>query len=603
MNFFGCLALCSTLLGASAVAQTLLVANPSLACKVIPGDSGWPSLSLWQSLNSSLEGRLSTPSPIGLPCYPGPLMNIEQCEAAINVSLTEQGIANDPLLYEYPPITLTCPPVDPSLTQGKTCDLSSYPSYIVNTTKVPDVQAAVSFAARYNIRLVIKATGHSLSLGSLGSNSLEVWLHHLRTGISFEPSFKAVDGCTASGWTGAAIKYSGGYQWVDIYAVAQANNVIVVGGGDPTVSAVGGYVQGGGHSPAAQKFGLAASNVLEFQVVLASGKLVTATPCQNADLFWALRGGGGGTYGVVVSVTMKAYPESAVTGQILQIVPTSDEKIPSFVNAMEVLYAAYPALTDAGASGAASWKVQSFAPAVVGSSSTTGYQHVMMMFDNEVTYTDTFAPTLNKLNEFGQDINVTVTYFPFSTYFDFYNAIALSSPPSSPVGTGAVLASRLLDRHALSGNASGLASMLQTVIGQPGDFTEIDLEIVGGGQLAATASQLSASPGWESGIVHSIISRGFGVGTTASELDALRADMTYNRNLAQIALAPNTGAYINEGDYYDPDFIRTFWGTNADRLEAIKTKYDPQGVFYCPVCIGSGNTTTDGLGRVCTILN
>jgi hypothetical protein len=68
---------------------------------------------------------------------------------------------------------------------------------------------------------------------SLGPNSLMIWTHNLRTGIQFQASFTSSDGCTASGWTGAAITYSAGYQWVDVYAVAQANNVIVVGGGDP----------------------------------------------------------------------------------------------------------------------------------------------------------------------------------------------------------------------------------------------------------------------------------------------------------------------------------------------------------------------------------
>lgn len=70
-----------------------------------------------------------------------------------------------------------------------------------------------------------------------------------------------------------------------------------------TVGCLGGWMQGGGHSPATHDFGLGADQVLEAQVVLANGKIVTASPCQNSDLLFAIRGGGGGTYGVVVSTT------------------------------------------------------------------------------------------------------------------------------------------------------------------------------------------------------------------------------------------------------------------------------------------------------------
>ena len=74
-----------------------------------------------------------------------------------------------------------------------------------------------------------------------------------------------------------------------------------------SVGAAGGYLQGGGHSPMSPMFGLTVDNVLEIDVVLANGTLLTTNACTNPDLFWALRGGGGGTFGVVTRAVYKAH--------------------------------------------------------------------------------------------------------------------------------------------------------------------------------------------------------------------------------------------------------------------------------------------------------
>ena len=58
---------------------------------------------------------------------------------------------------------------------------------------------------------------------------------------------------------------------------------------------------------------------------------------------------------------------------------------------------------------------------------------------------------------------------------------------------------------------------------------------------------------------------------------------------------PGTGSYVNETDYFEPDWQRSFWGENYQRLLQIKQKYDPEGLFYCHHCIGSEQWTSDGL--------
>ena len=82
----------------------------------------------------------------------------------------------------------------------------------------------------------------------------------------------------------------------------------MLGGTCPTVGIAGGYTQGGGHSALSSLYGLSADNVLEWEVVTANGTQLTATSSSNQDLYWALSGGGGCTYGVVMSMTTKLYP-------------------------------------------------------------------------------------------------------------------------------------------------------------------------------------------------------------------------------------------------------------------------------------------------------
>ena len=66
-------------------------------------------------------------------------------------------------------------------------------------------------------------------------------------------------------------------------------------------------------------------------------------------------------------------------------------------------------------------------------------------------------------------------------------------------------------------------------------------------------------------------------------------------------LTPGGGAYLNEGDPYQPDFQQVFYGTNYERLLAIKAKYDPDDIFYAVTAVGSESWGTQADGRLCKI--
>ena len=148
-------------------------------------------------------------------------------------------------------------------------------------------------------------------------------------------------------YTGKAMKMGAGVQGFEAYSAANDRGLAVVGGECPTVGVAGGYAQGGGHSALASKYGLAADQVLEWEVIDGEGKYHLASRTQNTDLFWALGGGGGGTYGVVTSMTAKAHPDIPVSGANLTFTNDGISQ-DTFYEAVAAYHAILPTIVDAG---------------------------------------------------------------------------------------------------------------------------------------------------------------------------------------------------------------------------------------------------------------
>lgn len=84
-----------------------------------------------------------------------------------------------------------------------------------------------------------------------------------------------------------------------VYAAVDKAGYSITLGAFSSVGVAGGFAMGGGHGPLGPKYGLAVDNVLQFRIVTADGTVRVANSAQNTDLFYALRGGGGGVFGVV----------------------------------------------------------------------------------------------------------------------------------------------------------------------------------------------------------------------------------------------------------------------------------------------------------------
>lgn len=330
--------------------------------------------------------------------------------------------------------------------------------------------------------------------------------------------------------------------------------------------------------------------------MLASGKLVVANNCQHQHLYFAIRGGGGGTYGVVVSTTIKAYPTTSISAQTLSIAPLADSHIPEFMAALVLVYSEYPDLNDAGLSGYGSWAVQSYAP-VVGNF-TTGYQHALAVFGKSTDEArSSLSPLMSKLEQYNSSLVISSTYLSFPTYAIYYQTLS-GNKMTAGNGNGAV-GSRLLDRTALTSSLVDLSEMLNITAGSPGQFTSTSVALVGGGQVFVPDSSSGLNPSWRSSYVHNIVSRGWAVGTGGAIVQDISNDITYTKVGAMKKLAPNTGCYMNEADRSDPEYLQDFYGKSLLKLQEVKKEFDGGNVFYCPTCVGNERWVEDSNGRLC----
>ncbi|KAK4939649.1 hypothetical protein LTR10_020149 [Elasticomyces elasticus] len=574
-----------------------MVASNLPACKCTPGDSCWPSTQIWSHFNATVSGALIKTTPIVISCYPGPQQNAAQCQNADNNWSDPYFQASQPLGLSYP-TNITCLPINATAGQTPgTCTLGTNPVYAVNAVNNNQVAAAVLFAELFNIRLVIKTTGHDILGRSDGYGSLELWLHNYNNGALFQSKYTSSSGCTKSTWTGAAIVLNGpGHQWHDVNPVAAANNVVVVGGGTPSVSSMGGWMQGGGHGPATHSYGLGADQVLEAEIVLWNGTVITASVCKNTDIFFATRGGGPSSYGVVVSTTIKAWPNpESVQVQHLAIGALT-ANTSSLFDAVTAIFNGMPDAMDAGYTGYGTWSIAS--PTPLFATFTAGYVHGIYMFNaTQQQAQAAWAPLRAKLAQYNSTLFVSETYVSYSDYWSFYNVESGVEPSA---GVTSALGSRLFDRAAVN-NTAGLRDMIGVIAGAPTEFTSNSVEFVSGGQVFRDASDPNSGvlPACRKSYFNNIVARGWAPGSPQATIDATYHDITYNKVAAMKAQAPDTGAYMNEADRMDPDYQTDFYGSNYAKLLSIKQRYDPLGVFYCPTCVGSSAFKPDSTGRLC----
>ncbi|KAJ5784237.1 FAD binding domain protein [Penicillium pulvis] len=537
------------------------------SCRCFPTDDCWPSTSTWNAFNQSVDGRLVATEPLAIPCH-APSYNEEKCNILKEGWLLPREHYQSSSSFMAPFFTNgTCDPYHPIF---KPCTLGNFVRYAVNVSSPDHVAKTMQFAIKHKIRFVIRNTGHDYNGKSTGAGALSVWTHHLK--------IIEIKNWKDEYYTGKAFKLGAGVQGIEAYEAAHEYGLRMVGGECPTVGLAGGYSQGGGHSSLSSKHGLGADQVLEWEVIDGNGRFLVANRTQNTDLYWALAGGGGGTYGVVWSMTSKAHLDSKVSGLNLTFTTDgiSDE---TFFKAVELYNTYLPSIVDEGVMSLNFLTNGSFAI-----SPMTGPGVPLEKLESLI------RPVLIGFDKLG--INYTYHGEEFGYYLEQFNA----QTPVVEVGV-AQYGSWLLPRSIVEDPKSRheLTKSVRTVLSYGATFTTVGIKVT---EDVTGDVHNAVNPAWRSAIAHTLMS-------TAWEFDEPEKMLVKRKLMTDVLvpslsnLAPESGAYLNEADFRQPNFKTAFYGENYDKLRSIKAKYDPHHLLYGLTAVGSDEWTVSESGRMC----
>ncbi|KAF5504947.1 FAD-linked oxidoreductase ZEB1 [Colletotrichum siamense] len=564
------------------------------ACKAFPGDPSWPRDEVWGVLDQLLGGALIPTKPLGAPCYNsqwGARDDIE-CANIIKNSANANFLSADPTANYWPIFQgRTCQPKNEI--SGSECTIGGYPEYAINVTSVAQIQLAVNFARAANLRLVIKNTGHCYLGKSLGAGALSLWMHNVKD-IEYLPKYEG------PGYSGPAMKLAAGVSVREVYEVAEQNNVTVLGAVSWSVGYAGGMITGGGQNPLAGIYGMAADHVVAFQIVTADGRFRTVSEKENPDLFWALCGGGGGTFGVITSVIIRAHPRmNVVTAK--WTLDASNNSIDQFWKGVRKFYDEFLNWTDAGL-----------------------YSFYIMWPTPQLSMNYMFAPnhTLDSYNEVVRPFfeyleanNITLSVSHQSTaHTSFYSAYqATWGANQFPVGVDTSLpANRLVPRRNFVEKYEETYALIKSHVSSGKHF--LGYHNAPGNAGPSVGNQNNAvNPAFREMVFFLVTSS-----NRTADHSTPAALATQNMYLQEQVLRPwreiapvseGGGTYLNEASVEESDWQESFYGGNYPRLSQIKRRWDPNDVFYAVTAVGSERwTVLDGdqgvqtqNGRLCRV--
>jgi FAD/FMN-containing dehydrogenase len=489
-------------------------------------------------------------------------------------SYNDNGALMNPLYYG-----MTCPiPAAGDFANG-TCTQGGYSEYAVKVSNVAQIQLAVNLARNINLRLVIRNTGHDYNGRSVGKGALSIWTHGLK-------EIKYVENYESATYKGPVFKVGAAVQGFELYQAAHKYGVSAIAGICPTVGVFGGYSTGGGHSPLMQLFGMGSDQIVALEVVLASGRFVTVTPEVNSDLYWAMLGGGGGTFGVITSAVVKVHRKVPVTTSSWTIMTSESVTAEKFWEAFKFFFDNIPVYNRAKtysyfsvmklAPGTYMW---SMGPFFATDKTVEGYEALI-------------RPFYQKCASLGVELKANVTYYDsfypayqatFGT-FNYYIGGATGIPANRLVTSDNWKTSKIRSQtFAAVQNAVENAVMINMYHQRPAEQENKDLN--------------SVNPAFRDEESQMVIINSVAEETAAGWKGAVEK-LTTQVMAPLREVTPTGGAYGNEADVAEPDWQQSFWGANYPRLQQIKKKYDPGMLFYVHHGVGTEGWFIDDNGII-----
>ena len=570
------------------VAMPVCRADAAPFSRVRPGMAGWPDEAAWDGLGRAVGGRLA---PVTLP--------------AVDPGEAHALLADPFYLRDQAGLTQSSGWVD--------CWRSAPSAYAVHARDAADVRAAVRFAVQHRLRLVVRGAGHSYLGGSNAPDSLLVWMRDMEA-ITLHDAFVPQGSAAAPV---AAVSVGAGCVWGHVYDAVTTQGGRYVQGGGCTSVGVAGLVQGGGFGSYSKNYGLAAASLLEAEIVTADGAVRIVNDTQEPDLFWALKGGGGGTFGVVTRLTLRTHDLPALFGVVnWSVTAGSDAAFRRLIGRFLDVYAE-----------------RMFNPHWGEQARLFSHNRfeIMMLFQgiDAAAAQDCWKDLQAFVMAAPQDYVVTQPFralaVPARHMWDeaflqahLPTALVADKRPGARVAdwwwsgntdeagtfwhgyTSAWLPATLLA-------AEGRAKLADAWFAASRHWSvtlHFNKGLAGGSEAARAASaQTAMNPQVLDAFALAIIAMDGhsayaplpppDMADARDDAVRIRAAMT-----ALLACAPGAGSYLSECDYGLSDWREACWGAHARRLDAVKARYDPDGLFFVHHGVGSERWSADGFTRV-----
>ncbi|QRV96047.1 FAD-binding domain protein [Ceratobasidium sp. AG-Ba] len=527
------------------------------------------SKSEWDTLNLTVNGRLAFGVPLARNCFQqvGPNMTNGEVDCAIvqsnySVDLFRISQFGSMIRTQWETcqktnegclLDSTHPNNSTGYSPPKVCRQGSVAPYYISVKTPHDASQAFLFSKRTGVPLSIKNTGG-------GARDLERWLsgrtQNLK-GIKYIPNF-VPDKCSGDGVP--SITYGAGEYLQSIYEFSDKNRITFIGGAARSIGAAG-WTMGGGHSILTNTYGLGIDRVQQFRIVTPDGKYRTANKCHNKDLFWALRGGGGGTFGVVMEITSQVVPNPVPTVSLLWTLESTPENLSDLMRIVT--------------KNSVRWVEEGWGGYVFATSS---------IMANPKLNTTAATASLKPLTDFLQASGAQIQWNNFTSYSSLFEAIRTLK---FSVGLNGAMTSRLIPKSLFASAASQEKLYAATMQAFTAAAGEVGLFLTTPYNYASKPGSTSATPAWRNAIWHAVVTHEWGWDVTTAE-----AREGYSTASAAVrafhAITPESGSYLNEADVYEPDASTSFWGkSNYVRLLQVKQKYDPSSLLDCWNCVGS----------------
>ncbi|KAF8176027.1 FAD-binding domain-containing protein [Pholiota molesta] len=526
----------------------------------------------WDALNATVSGRLYRGVPYAKACFStfnGESMTVD--DEACSVMQKEYFDVHLPRSYQFG--GFACTQFEMCMATGDNCHLDwlnpsnpaafapsqeckqgSVAPFYIDVRDKDDVLAAYEFSKKENVTLTIKNTGHDFKGRSSGPDTLSLWIDH-------ETNFVA-EGCNVEGQP--ALTFGAGTQFHDIQQFTVEHDLQFVGGSDQSVGAAGGWAQGGGHSPLSPNYGMGADRTLQYKIVTPDGVYRTVNACQNEDLFFALRGGGGGTFGVVLEATMMVSPKEPYRLANINW-PVDNENLRSIL-------------------GIFLDNVTSFAENGWGGYLTV--RNLVLITPAKRVDAKSAVESMQALVDLSTSLGGVSTVIDIPTYDTWFQGWVDGNLGSQdPVGLPIVLTSRLIPakNHETVESRTELLDALMSAFANSA-FNQLHITTPYGFN-GTDGSDTSVNPVWRQVLYQVMLVNGwFWDSTLADREQAFEASTKAVNFLREIT--PDSGAYVNESDVREPNWQDAFWGKHYPRLLAIKQKYDPDHLLDCWHCVG-----------------